>query len=438
MRILIVDDDRALAALLKEHCAERGHAVDWVGEATRCLDAFDTMSPDFVFLDVRLGDGNGLDLLRELKSRRRETPVAVMTGFEPLVSASHATVRGAEYFLRKPFGPSEVDSVLDRAERKPPLLRVPDTSHQGPSQGGVAFVGCSRAMLDVCRSIGLAASTGVTTLIEGESGVGKDLAARAIHALGGEGRPFAAVDCTTIVETLFESELFGHERGAFTGADATRRGKVESATGGVLFLDEIAELTPRMQAKLLRLIQTRSFERVGSSEPVHVDFQLVAATNRRLEDLVREGRFRSDLLYRLAVHRIPIPPVRERREDVPALVAHAARHASARLHLDEPPIDQDALAMLVGHDWPGNVRELENVVTRLVLGASGRPVDRPAVSRALGSAVNPPGRTLAEIERAAIVAALEATGWNYGSACKLLGISRPTLRRKLKSYGMRA
>jgi DNA-binding NtrC family response regulator len=438
MRILIVDDDRALAGLLKDHCAERGHAVDCIDEASRCLSAVDSLSPDFVFLDVRMRDGNGLELLATLKERFRGTPVAIMTGFEPLASASHASARGAEYFLRKPFGLDELDGVLEAAERRigerAPAAPAPES---GPLQASVAFVGASRAMLEVCRAIGLAAASRVSTLVEGESGVGKDLAARAIHALGGATRPFAAVDCTTIVETLFESELFGHEKGAFTGAHAMRHGKVEAAQGGVLFLDEIAELTPRMQSKLLRLLQMRTFERVGGSTPIQVDFQLVAATNRDLATLVREGRFRADLHYRLNVHRIVIPPLRDRREDIPALVAHFVRHAAERTRMPEPRLAPAAMALLCAHDWPGNVRELENVVTRLVLNAGGRAIGKDDVAPGLsGTPATVPRRTLAQIERDAILATLEATAWNYGETCEILGISRPTLRRKIRGYGL--
>jgi two-component system response regulator AtoC len=328
--------------------------------------------------------------------------------------------------------------VLDQAEqvrhRRPSALPLTRTAEEATA----SFIGTSRVMTEICRSIGLAARSGVTTLIEGESGVGKELAARAIHALGGLARPFATVDCSTIVETLFESELFGHERGAFTGAYAARKGKVEAAQGGVLFLDEITELTHRMQAKLLRLLQTRTFERVGGASPIHVDFQLVAATNRALEPLVRNGSFRADLHYRLNVHRIVIPPLRERREDIPALVAYFTQQSCERLRTSSVAVTPEALDALVAYDWPGNVRELENVVTRLVLTSGGRAIDRIVVQRAIGTAaVRVPRGTLAQVERDAVVAALEATSWNLGRACSVLGISRPTLRRKMRRYDLR-
>ena len=440
MHILLVEDDDALSDLLRHHCQDRGHSVDRVRQASECLEAVHSRNPDCVFLDVRLGDGNGLDLLPELKARRRDLPVMIMTGFEPLQSASRASAGGAECFLRKPFRIADVDHVLAQFERQArPIpedagLPRPDSGFPAPA----AFVGTSDAMTAVCRAIGLAARSGVTTLVEGESGVGKELAARAIHVLSGETRPFAAVDCATIVETLFESELFGHEKGAFTGAHSSREGKVKLADGGILFLDEIGELTPRMQAKLLRLLQTRSFEPVGGSRLRHVDFQLVAATNRSLETMVGQGTFRQDLYHRLNVLRILIPPLRDRREDIPALVEHFLDEIPPRIRIPVPALDPEAMAALVAYEWPGNVRELENAVTRLVLESQGRRVDREAVIRqGLGRAGTAPTRTLAEMERSAILAALEHSDWNYGKACELLGISRPTLRRKITRYGLR-
>src|SRR5436190_1759230 len=360
MRILIVEDDDALGELLLSHCQDRGHSVDRVRQASECLGAVEARIPDCVFLDVRLGDGNGLDLLPELKLRHGGVRVTIMTGYEPLSSASRASAGGAEYFLRKPLKIAEV------------------------------------------------------------------------------ARPFVTVDCATIVETLFESELFGHERGSFTGAHASRDGKIAQAEGGVLFLDEVAELTPRMQAKLLRLLQTRTFEPVGGSRPLQATFQLVAATNRGLGTMVRQGAFRSDLYYRLNVLRIAIPPLRERREDVPALVAHFLREIPRKIRIPAPDVDPDAHAALAAYEWPGNVRELEHTMTRVILEAQGRRIDGAIVAAALGvEASEAPAKTLDDLERSAILASLERTGWNFGEACSILGISRPTLRRKIARYELR-
>ena len=434
MRILIVEDDDALSEFLVGHCRDRGHSVDRIPRVSECLRAIQDRRPDCVFLDVRLGDGNGLDLLPELKQRHRDLRVTVMTGFEPLSSVSKATAGGAEYFLRKPFKLAEVDDVLQKLEQHG---AAPGPAPAVLAAAPATFVGSSDAMTEVCRAVGLAARSGVTTLIEGESGVGKELAARAVHTLGGPERPFAAVDCATIVETLFESELFGHERGAFTGAVSSRDGKVRLAEGGVLFLDEVAELTPRMQAKLLRLLQTRTYEPVGGSRSVPARFQLVAATNRGLHTMVQQGTFRSDLYYRLNVLRIAIPPLRDRREDLASLAAHFLREIPPRIRIAEPALAPDALAALASHDWPGNVRELEHTMTRLILQAQGRRIDRPAVLAALGAdeAPSSPG-ALSTMERSTILASLEHTGWNFGETCALLGISRPTLRRKIALYAL--
>src|SRR5436190_6258550 len=440
MRILIVEDDDALGELLLSHCQDRGHSVDRVRQASECLGAVEARIPDCVFLDVRLGDGNGLDLLPELKLRHGGVRVTIMTGYEPLSSASRASAGGAEYFLRKPFKIAEVDAVLQKLEQHGlPSAPAETSPPAGPDLSTAAtFVGSSSAMTEVCRNVGLSARSGVTTLIEGESGVGKELAARAIHALGGLARPFVTVDCATIVETLFESELFGHERGSFTGAHASREGKVVQAEGGVLFLDEVAELMPRMQAKLLRLLQTRTFEPVGGSRPLQATFQLVAATNRGLGTMVRQGAFRSDLYYRLNVLRIAIPPLRERREDVPALVAHFLREIPRKIRIPAPDVDPDAHAALAAYEWPGNVRELEHTMTRVILEAQGRRIGGTIVAAALGvEASEAPAKTLDDLERSAILASLERTGWNFGEACSILGISRPTLRRKIARYELR-
>ena len=434
VRILIVDDDTALAGTIRDHCTSRGHDVTLVDQAARCLPELDSVSPDLVFLDVRLRDGNGLELLRRIKSRRGDVPVAIMTGFEPMSSASSAGAGGAEFFIRKPFGTEEIDGVLDVIEREGPTVEEGEGA-TATSIPGVRFVGVSRAMIEVCRSIGLAARSGATTLIEGESGVGKELAARAIHSLAGAERPFTVVDCSALVETLFESELFGHERGAFTGAVMTRPGKIEVARGGLLFLDEVGELTPRMQAKFLRFLQERTFERVGSNLPIRVECQTVAATNRSLERMAQEGGFRSDLLYRLDVLHINIPPLRERREDIPPLVRHLLREIGPRGARRRPEISPGALDVLVSHDWPGNVRQLENVLLRCVVHSGGETLTADVIRRWLkGGPAGVAPRTLDALEREAVASAVEFSRGNLGKACKLLGVSRPTLRRKMRRY----
>ena len=295
------------------------------------------------------------------------------------------------------------------------------------------LIGRSKAMVDLHRDLDRIAAAPYPVLIVGESGTGKELIARALHRSG----PYVATNCAVFPEHLVASELFGHVKGAFTGADRDRAGLFEQAHGGILFLDEVAELTPRMQAKLLRLLQTRTYEPVGGDKSFPADFQLVAATNRGLQSMVQAGTFRSDLYYRLNVLRVVIPPLRERKEDIPALAAHFLREIPPKIRMAEPPLTPDALSALTSHDWPGNVRELEHALTRLILQAQGRRIDHATVQSVLG--VDRPltaARTLADIERSAILASLEHTKWNYGDTCAILGISRPTLRRKIALYGI--
>lgn len=434
MRILIVDDDETLSEMLRETCLQLGHEPVCVHSASECLPRLDRERPEVVFLDVRLGRGNGLDLVPAIRERHRDLPVAMMSGFEPLATASRAIATGADYFLRKPFGRDEFGKILERIQRR--QYATPSVDPLSDSTPGT-FVGTSSSMLDACRMMGHSSRTRAVTLIEGESGVGKELAARAIHALGGSDRPFVVVDCSSLVETLFESALFGHERGAFTGAVQERPGRVELAQGGVLFLDEIGELTPRMQSRLLRLLQEKTFERVGGTKPIPVRFHAVAATNRNLSTLVKEGAFRPDLYFRLSVLHIQLPALRDRREDIPPLARHFSRIVAGDQGLPVPVIPDDAMEVLLSYDWPGNVRELENVVLRTVIRSHQGPLNAGAFLRHLGDLpVRPVTRSLARVEQDAILDALRYCGWDLGNVCSLLEISRPTLRRKMEKYGL--
>ncbi len=434
MRVLIVDDDELLSEMLRETCLQFGHDPVCIHSASECLPRLAQEDPEIIFLDVRLGRGNGLDLVPAIRQQYRDLPVAMMSGFEPLVTASRATACGADYFLRKPFGRDEVGEILKRIQQRTYSSPVADPL---PSPVSGTFVGTSSAMLEACRMMGHSARTRAVTLIQGESGVGKELAARAIHSLGGEDRPFVVVDCSALGENLFESSLFGHEKGAFTGAVQDRPGRVELAQGGVLFLDEIGELTPRMQSRLLRLLQERTFERVGGSRPIPVRFHAVAATNRNLHERVREGKFRPDLYFRLSVLHIQLPPLRERREDIPPLARHFARIVAEDQSLAIPEICDDAIEVLLSHDWPGNVRELENVVLRTVIRSPQSPLRADAFLPHLGDLpVLPVTRTLARVEQDTIRDALRFCSWELGKVCALLEISRPTLRRKMEKYGL--
>jgi DNA-binding NtrC family response regulator len=434
VRILIVDDDEVLSEMLRETCAQLGHDPICIHTASECIPRLLDEPPEVVFLDVCLGLSDGLDLIPQIRQKYRDLPLAMMSGFEPLSTASRAMARGADYFLRKPFGRDEIETILRGIEQRSPISSAPANL---PSQDSGAFIGSSSSMLEACRMMGHSARTRAVTLIEGESGVGKELAARAIHLLGGEDRPFIVVDCSSLVETLFESTLFGHERGSFTGAVQDRPGKVELAQGGVLFLDEIGELTPRMQSRLLRLLQERTFERVGGDRPIPARFHAVAATNRSLPDMVKAGEFRPDLYFRLSVLHIQLPPLRDRREDIPDLVYHFIRRVSEDQGLSLPQITDDAMRVLVSYDWPGNVRELENIILRTVIRSPQGPLRARSFLEHLGQVpVLPVVRSLSRIEQDAILDALRFCGWDLGKVCSLLEISRPTLRRKMGKYGL--
>ncbi|MDP6958306.1 MAG: sigma-54 dependent transcriptional regulator [Planctomycetota bacterium] len=434
MRILIVDDDEVLSEMLRETCVQLGHDPICIHTASECLPRLVEDPPEVVFLDVCLGHSNGLDLIPQIRQKYRNLPLAMMSGFEPLSTASRAIAGGADYFLRKPFGRDEIGTILRGVEQRVPVASSIETP--SPQNSG-AFIGSSSSMLEACRMMGHSSRTRAVTLIEGESGVGKELAARSIHHLGGEDRPFIVVDCSSLVETLFESTLFGHERGSFTGAVQDRPGRVELAQGGVLFLDEIGELTPRMQSRLLRLLQERTFERVGGDRPIAARFHAVAATNRSLPDMVKTGEFRPDLYFRLSVLHIQLPPLRDRREDIPDLVSHFTRRISGDQGLALPEVTDDAMEVLVSYDWPGNVRELENIVLRTVVRSPQGPLRASSFLEHLGQvSVLPVTRSLSRIEQDAILDALRFCGWDLGKVCSLLEISRPTLRRKMEKYGL--
>ena len=355
-------------------------------------------------------------------------------------------------------------SVLHRAVEAGRLMREPVTLPNAPVESRTALVGTSRSMQDVCKAIGRVAAKPVTVLIRGETGTGKELIARAIyqHSLRAKA-PFIAINCAAIPDNLLESELFGHERGAFTGADQRRIGRFEQANKGTLFLDEIGDLPPGTQVKLLRVLQQQIFQRVGGSESISVDVRVIAATHRNLETMIREGKFREDLFHRLNVVSIQLPPLRERREDIPVLVQHFLRKYAGDFGVETPTISPDAVSMLEADSWPGNVRELENMTRRLLLAARGLSVNADAVRQALAARTAEPNptnhsfnalaadllasaqkgelqdahaRMLGEAEREILTQAITLSQGNQAKAARWLGLSRFTLREKLKQLGL--
>jgi DNA-binding NtrC family response regulator len=448
-RVLVVEDDRVARELLVEILNRDGHEVDAVANGEAAI-ARAGAGHDLVISDVKLGDGpSGMEVLAAFQERAPQTPVILITAFGDVAGAMEAIQRGAYDYVSKPFNVEELALTVGRALERRRLLEENRALRQslGRDRGSLEdIVGRSPAMLEVYKLVARVAPSMSTVLVVGESGTGKELVARAIHTHSPRARaPFVAVNCSALTESLLESELFGHERGAFTGAVALKRGLFEEASGGTLFLDEIADVGPKMQAQLLRVLQEGEIRRVGGSEPVPVDVRIVAATNRDLDTEVKEGRFREDLYFRINVVTVRLPPLRERPGDIGLLVEHFLAKYASRERRSEAGIAPAAATALARYGWPGNVRELENTIERaLALSKDGfiLPSDLPKELASLTeSQATPPAGliddrpTLAELERRYIELVLRETGGNKKRAAEILGIDRRTLYRTLEREG---
>jgi two-component system response regulator AtoC len=446
-RLLVVEDDRVARQLAVEVMTLDGHETTEASSAEEALilvrggEAF-----DLVISDVRMGALDGMGLLAELQARDPELPVVLLTAFGDVEGAIRATQAGAADYLAKPFDIGELRETVSRALERRRLTQQRSDEPAETTTPAAGIIGRSPAMLALYKLVARTARSRAPALVTGESGTGKELVARALHAHSlRSDAPFVAVSCAAMAESLLESELFGHERGAFTGAEKTRRGLFEQASGGTLFLDEIGEVSPRMQAQLLRVLQEGEVRRVGGGEAVKVDVRVVAATHRDLEAEVRAGRFREDLLFRLRVVTLHLPPLRERPEDIPPLVDHFLSQAARREERRAPSLAPDALARLTRHPWPGNVRELRNAVERALAVAStdillasdlppelgGAPAPQPPPVATSLEALTGDRPTLAVLERRYVDLVLRETGGNKKKAAELLGIDRRTLYRTL-------
>ena len=441
LTILLIDDDDSLCRVLEHQLKEEGFLVTTASNGRDGLENFEKRSYDVVVTDLAMPDMDGLEVLRNIRVKDNRVVVVLITAFGTVENAVEACNMGADDYITKPFSIEQLRFIIEKALRYRQIEseNVSLKAQLDKKYGLEALVGQSVGMQDVYRLIQKVAPTDTTVLIQGESGTGKELVARAIHVLSArKSHPFVPVDCAAIPETLLESELFGHERGAFTGAVKDRRGKFESAEGGTLFLDEIGDLKEEMQAKLLRTLQEKQIAKVGSEKPIYVDVRIIAATNRDLAQAVQNGTFRQDLYYRLAVVIINIPPLRERREDISGLVDHFIEEYKREKTIT---VEKEVYRMLMRHDWPGNVRELENVVERALVLTDDDTIgvkDLPESLMSTKSMISPQkNQTLEEIERKAIENALKEVNENQTRAAKILGIPRHVLLYRMKKWGIK-
>jgi DNA-binding NtrC family response regulator len=454
-RLLIVEDERAIRLALSGLLRREGYEVEQAEDGAEAVRRLAAEPFDLVLTDLALGEGpSGMDVLRAVRADQPETPVVMITAHGSEKIAVEAMKLGAEDYVPKPFDNDEIRLVVKRALERTAMARE-NRMLRARLERDLGFdnlIGSGAAMRGVFATIRKVAETDLTVLIRGESGTGKELVAQALHEHSARKQgPFVAVNCAAISRELVESELFGHEKGAFTGAEARRVGRFEAAEGGTIFLDEIGDMAPETQAKVLRVLQERSFERVGGSKPLAVDVRVVAATHRDLEREVAEGRFREDLYYRLKVVEIEMPPLRERREDLAALAARfleelAERHGRARRQLSAA-----ALAALSRHAWPGNVRELRNVVERAAVLASGEEIqaeDLALPAARDGAAAAPEGlanlpfgeakrSAAAQFERSFLLRALRENGGNISRTAEAIGMVRQSLQQKIRELGLR-
>ncbi len=444
VRVLVVDDEEIVRESLASWLRRDGHHTVGAPDGKAALEAIRAEPWDIVLLDLKMPGMDGLQVLEEARRERAGAVFVIMTAYATVDTAVAAMKLGAYDYLVKPFDPEELSVLVQRIVSQRALVQENESLRRALKleYGFHDLVSKSAAMQRVFELARAAARSSSTILVLGESGSGKEVLARAIHAESPRaGGPFVAISCAALTETLLESELFGHEKGAFTGAVARRKGKFELAQAGTLFLDEVGDVSPKLQLDLLRVLEERRFQRVGGTETVEADVRVVAATNRDLGKAVADGSFREDLFYRLHVIPITLPPLRERREDIPFLVQHFLERLSKELQRQLTGISPEAMSALVSHPWPGNVRELRNVLERGAVVAQGKVIQLAD----LGLASSEGGRgvpagdplSLEEVEKRHVAGVLNWAGGNVTHAARVLGIDRMTLYNKIKRYGLR-
>lgn len=444
--VLVVDDEQLIRWSLAERLKADGLHIVEAGTAHEALERFGP-DVDLVLLDYRLPDGDGLRVLKKMKAAQPDVPIILLTAFSSIETAVEAMKQGAYHYANKPFNLDEIALVVGKALETTALRREVRALRASRSEPYALsrIVGEAAAMVTLRALLQrIASSPASTVLLTGESGTGKDLAAKVIHYNSDRSaRPFMNITCSALPEALLESELFGHERGAFTDARQQKTGLLESAEGGTVFLDEIGEMVPALQAKLLRFLEEKSFKRVGGAADIHVDVRVIAATNRDLEDAVEQGKFRADLYYRLNVMQVQLPPLREHPSDIPLLVNFYVDQFNREFRKQVRGASPEALDLLRGYRWPGNIRELRNAVERGMLLADGdwlEPSHFPiAVSRrsATGAYDLPEeGISLEQVERELVIQALSRTGWNHTKAAALLGLNRDQIRYRIEKFGL--
>ena len=448
-QVLIVDDDKNICKMIEASLRkERKYDVQTALSGEACLRNVRESIPDIVLLDIQMPGIDGIETLKQIKQEDPRIPVVIMSAHGTIERAVRSMKLGAYDFITKPFARDRLLVTVNNALMTSSLRKEVDElrSELKSKYTFDNIVGQSGIMQDVFRSVAKVINSQVTVLIQGESGTGKELIARAIHyhSKTRSSKPFVAVNCTALPESLLESELFGHEKGAFTGASGRRIGKFEQANGGTIFLDEIGLMSPATQSKVLRVLQEREFERVGGNELVKVDIRFISAANKDLEEAMKKGEFREDLYYRVSVFPIKLPALRERKEDIPLLAAHFLKKYSDQEGKELEGVSSDALDLLMAYNWPGNVRELENAIERAVVLSVGKEIsakDLPAAVRSLGEKrIYESDNTLAswieKLEEDALRQALLECEGNISQTAKKLGIGRATIYRKAKKYGL--